>query len=92
MEIAHELSYETLTRVYFESYEYYNSVGEEVEHPEPGFELQGSKMVEMGSYGIKGLLPYGFEKEEMCYTMSCGGLEAKMMVWTPLKAVAAVVA
>ncbi|GJV70327.1 hypothetical protein Tco_1485836 [Tanacetum coccineum] len=26
------------------------------------------------------------------YTMSCGGLEAKMMVWTPLKAVAAVVA
>ncbi|GJY90252.1 hypothetical protein Tco_0505448 [Tanacetum coccineum] len=66
MENEYELSYETLTRVYLGSYEHYKSVGAEVEYLEPGFELQGSKMVEMGrSYGSKGLLPYGFEKEEM---------------------------
>ncbi|GJW43127.1 hypothetical protein Tco_0071926 [Tanacetum coccineum] len=29
--------------------EYLN--GAEVEHPEPGFELQGAKMVEMGRFG-----------------------------------------
>ncbi|GKE45921.1 hypothetical protein Tco_1473205 [Tanacetum coccineum] len=48
MENEHELSYETLTRVYLGSYEHYKSVGAEVEYPEPGFELQGAKMVEMG--------------------------------------------
>ncbi|GJW73133.1 retrovirus-related pol polyprotein from transposon TNT 1-94 [Tanacetum coccineum] len=42
-------------------------VGAEVEYLEPGFELQGAQNVEMGSYGSKGLLPYGFEKEEMWY-------------------------
>ncbi|GJU71833.1 hypothetical protein Tco_1263238 [Tanacetum coccineum] len=51
MENEHELSYETLTRVYLGSYEHYKSVGADVEYPEPGFELQGAKMVEMGSYG-----------------------------------------
>ncbi|GJZ05579.1 putative ribonuclease H-like domain-containing protein [Tanacetum coccineum] len=56
MENEHELSYETLTRVYLGSYEHYKSVGAEVEHPEPGFELQGAKMVEMGCFG------YEFEK------------------------------
>ncbi|GJV53171.1 hypothetical protein Tco_1448912 [Tanacetum coccineum] len=48
MENEHELSYETLTRVYLGSYEHYKSVGAEVEYLEPGFELQGAKMVEMG--------------------------------------------
>nr|GEZ92276.1 hypothetical protein [Tanacetum cinerariifolium] len=33
------------------SYEYYKGVGAEVELLEPGFELQGSKMVEMGQFG-----------------------------------------
>ncbi|GJZ29218.1 reverse transcriptase domain-containing protein, partial [Tanacetum coccineum] len=50
------------------SYEHYKGVVAEVEHSKPGFELQGAKMVEMGRFGIiwsKGLLPYGFEKEEM---------------------------
>ncbi|GJR75482.1 hypothetical protein Tco_0087847 [Tanacetum coccineum] len=28
-------------------------IGEEVEHPEPGFELQGAKMVEMGRFGTR---------------------------------------
>ncbi|GJZ59829.1 hypothetical protein Tco_0615645 [Tanacetum coccineum] len=53
MENEHELSYETLTRVYLGSYEHYKSVEAEVEHPEPGFELQGAKMVEIGSYGAE---------------------------------------
>ncbi|GKB79781.1 hypothetical protein Tco_0946676 [Tanacetum coccineum] len=44
MENEHELSYETLTRVYLGSYEHYKSVGAELEHPEHGFELQGAKM------------------------------------------------
>ncbi|GKE15596.1 hypothetical protein Tco_1423173 [Tanacetum coccineum] len=45
MENEHALSYENLTRVYLGSYEHYKSVEAEVEHPEPGFELQGAKMV-----------------------------------------------
>ncbi|GJU96422.1 hypothetical protein Tco_1321178 [Tanacetum coccineum] len=48
MENEHELSYETLTRVYLGSYEHYKGVVAEVEHSKPGFELQGAKMVEMG--------------------------------------------
>ncbi|GJR04756.1 hypothetical protein Tco_0527740 [Tanacetum coccineum] len=72
MENEHELSYETLTRVYLGSYEHYKGVVAEVEHSKPGFELQGSKMgfasrpslMIQGSYGSKGLLPY-----------RCGGLE-----------------
>ncbi|GJV64650.1 hypothetical protein Tco_1475478 [Tanacetum coccineum] len=48
MENEHELSYETLTRVYLGSYEHYKGVVVEVEYLEPGFELQGAKMVEMG--------------------------------------------
>ncbi|GJX99151.1 hypothetical protein Tco_0356170 [Tanacetum coccineum] len=52
MENEHELSYETLTRVYLGSYEHYKGVLAEVEHSNPGFELQGSKMVEMGRFGI----------------------------------------
>ncbi|GKA94217.1 hypothetical protein Tco_0816203, partial [Tanacetum coccineum] len=48
MEIEHELGYETLTRVYLGSYEHYKGVGAEVEHSKPGFDLQGSKMEEMG--------------------------------------------
>ncbi|GKF17944.1 hypothetical protein Tco_0062862 [Tanacetum coccineum] len=50
MENEHELSYETLKRVYLGSYEHYKSVGVEVEYLEPGFELQGAKMVEMVEY------------------------------------------
>ncbi|GJV00131.1 hypothetical protein Tco_1329401 [Tanacetum coccineum] len=49
MENEHELSYETLTRVYLGSYEHYKGVGAEVEHSKPGFELQGSKMDHMGA-------------------------------------------
>nr|GEV79363.1 hypothetical protein [Tanacetum cinerariifolium] len=51
MENEHELSYETLTRVYLGSYEHYKSVGAEVELIEPEFWYQGSKMVEMGQFG-----------------------------------------
>nr|GEZ75272.1 hypothetical protein [Tanacetum cinerariifolium] len=61
MENEHELSYETLTRVYLGSYEHYKGVGEEIELLEPGFELQGSKMVEMGQFRIireKGIAAY----------------------------------
>ncbi|GKB03104.1 hypothetical protein Tco_0831193 [Tanacetum coccineum] len=54
MENEHELTYETLTSVYLGSYEHYKSVGAEVEHPEPGFELQGAKMVEMGRFRTHG--------------------------------------
>ncbi|GJS94587.1 hypothetical protein Tco_0801555 [Tanacetum coccineum] len=72
MENEHELSYETLKRVYLGSYEHYKGVVAEVEHSKPGFELQGAKMVEMGrSYGSKGLLPYGFERGD-------GGLGMKV--------------
>ncbi|GJS49843.1 hypothetical protein Tco_0599964 [Tanacetum coccineum] len=46
MENEHELSYETLTRVYLGSYEHYKGVLAEVEHSKPGFELQGAKMWE----------------------------------------------
>ncbi|GJZ68424.1 hypothetical protein Tco_0631664 [Tanacetum coccineum] len=49
MENEHELSYETLTRVYLGSYEHYKSVGAVVEYLEPGFELQGAKMDHMGA-------------------------------------------
>nr|GEW41533.1 hypothetical protein [Tanacetum cinerariifolium] len=52
MEHELELSYKTLTRVYLGSYEPYKGVGAEVELLEHGFELQGSKMVEMGQFGI----------------------------------------
>nr|GEU53621.1 hypothetical protein [Tanacetum cinerariifolium] len=52
MENEHELSYETLKRVYLGSYENYKGIGKEVELLEPGFELQGSKIVEMGQFGI----------------------------------------
>ncbi|GJV10569.1 hypothetical protein Tco_1352110 [Tanacetum coccineum] len=48
MENEHELSYETLTRVYLGSYEHYKGVVAELEHSKPGFELQGAKMVETG--------------------------------------------
>ncbi|GJX55688.1 hypothetical protein Tco_0285585 [Tanacetum coccineum] len=56
MENEHELSYETLTRVYLGSYEHYKSVvaeGAELESLEPGFELQGAKMVEMGKGSLE---------------------------------------
>ncbi|GJW08519.1 hypothetical protein Tco_1570942 [Tanacetum coccineum] len=52
MENEHELSYETLTRVYLGSYEHYKGVLEGMKLIEPGFELQGAKMVEMGRFGI----------------------------------------
>nr|GEW65778.1 uncharacterized mitochondrial protein AtMg00810-like [Tanacetum cinerariifolium] len=52
MENEHELSYENLTRVYLGSYENYKSIEAEVDLLEPGFELQGSKMVEMGQFRI----------------------------------------
>ncbi|GJZ07707.1 hypothetical protein Tco_0541500 [Tanacetum coccineum] len=52
MENEHELSYETLTRVYLGSYEHYKGVGAEVEYLEPGFELQGAKMVEKYVYTV----------------------------------------
>ncbi|GJT19367.1 hypothetical protein Tco_0878073 [Tanacetum coccineum] len=61
MENEHELSYETLTRVYLGSYEHYKGVVAEVEHSKPGFELQGAKMVEMGR--SKGFLLMGLREE-----------------------------
>nr|GEU37206.1 hypothetical protein [Tanacetum cinerariifolium] len=50
MENEHELSYETLTRVYLGSYEHYMSVGAEVVPLEPGFEFDDQEWVEMGSF------------------------------------------
>ena len=50
MENEHELSYETLTRVYLGSYEHYKGVGVEVEPLEPGFEFDDQEWVEMGSF------------------------------------------
>nr|GEW22155.1 hypothetical protein [Tanacetum cinerariifolium] len=47
MENEHELSYETLTRVYLGSYEYYKSVGAGVE---PGFEFDDQEWVEIGTF------------------------------------------
>ncbi|GJT27660.1 hypothetical protein Tco_0907935 [Tanacetum coccineum] len=64
MENEHELSYETLTRVYLGSYEHYKGVGAEVEHSKPGFELQGSKMVETGSIRAKDCFYNGYEIRE----------------------------
>ncbi|GJR23171.1 retrovirus-related pol polyprotein from transposon TNT 1-94 [Tanacetum coccineum] len=50
IENEQELSYEILKRVDVRSYEHYKGVGAEVEHPDPGFELQLAKMVEMGHF------------------------------------------
>nr|GEW33448.1 copia protein [Tanacetum cinerariifolium] len=50
MENEHELSYETLKRVYLGSYEHYKSVGAGVELLEPGVELDDQEWVEMGSF------------------------------------------
>ncbi|GJR37617.1 hypothetical protein Tco_1213301 [Tanacetum coccineum] len=61
MENEHELTYETLTRVYLGSYEHYKSVEAEVEHPEPGFELQGAKME---SYGSEDVCSTGLERRD----------------------------
>nr|GEX62434.1 hypothetical protein [Tanacetum cinerariifolium] len=88
MENEHELSYETLTRVYLGSYEHYKSVGAKVELLERGFEFQGSKMVEMGQFGIireqriatyKGYRGGG---EVICegYEIRCGGLGSRFDV------------
>ncbi|GJS67781.1 hypothetical protein Tco_0682346 [Tanacetum coccineum] len=52
MENEHELSYETLTRVYLGSYEHYKSVGAEVKHPEPGFELIAWKWVKIRTFSF----------------------------------------
>nr|GEX79199.1 ribonuclease H-like domain-containing protein [Tanacetum cinerariifolium] len=50
MENKHELSYETLPRVYLGSNEHCKSVGVGVELLEPGFEFDDQKWVEMGSF------------------------------------------
>ncbi|GJV51360.1 hypothetical protein Tco_1447101 [Tanacetum coccineum] len=55
------------------------SVGAEVEHPEPGFELQGAKMVETGSNSDDVLSLY----------YECGGLETRVEVLEALDDVAA---
>nr|GEX81613.1 hypothetical protein [Tanacetum cinerariifolium] len=55
MENEHELSYETLTRVYLRSYENYKSVGPEVELLEPGFELDDQEWVEIGTFSFERL-------------------------------------
>ncbi|GJZ72767.1 hypothetical protein Tco_0636913 [Tanacetum coccineum] len=78
MENEHELSYETLTRVYLGSYEHYKRVGAEVEHPKPGFELQGAKM-EIDT-DVGGL---------WC---ELGGLESRLKVLDTLEAATAVMA
>nr|GEY10201.1 putative reverse transcriptase domain, ribonuclease H-like domain protein [Tanacetum cinerariifolium] len=64
MENEHELSYETLTRVYLRSYEHYKSVGAEVELLEPGFELDDQEWVEMGSFLFVRLEMSGLEDDE----------------------------
>ncbi|GJR30739.1 hypothetical protein Tco_1106971 [Tanacetum coccineum] len=100
MENEHEMSYETLTRVYLGSYEHYKGVVAEVEHSKPVFELQGAKMDHMGSKDccLMGLRKkrYGASLNELsklatecveAITMSfVGGQEAKNDGWTPLKA------
>nr|GEV83135.1 hypothetical protein [Tanacetum cinerariifolium] len=50
MENKHELSYETLTRVYLRLYEHFNSVEAGLEPLEHGFELDDQEWVEMGSF------------------------------------------
>ncbi|GJT15470.1 hypothetical protein Tco_0874176 [Tanacetum coccineum] len=52
MKNEHELSYETLTRVYLGSYEHNKSVKAEVEHLEPGFEFKAWKRVEIGTFSF----------------------------------------
>nr|GEV86584.1 hypothetical protein [Tanacetum cinerariifolium] len=81
MENEHELSYETLTRVYLRSYEYYKSVGAGVELVEPWFELDDHEWVEMGSFLFdllgsslsKVLLLLRVIKEESDVEVVCGG-------------------
>nr|GEX81210.1 hypothetical protein [Tanacetum cinerariifolium] len=53
MENEHELSYETLTRVYLGSYEHYKSVGAGVEPLELGFELDDQEWVESGTFSFE---------------------------------------
>nr|GEV90898.1 retrovirus-related Pol polyprotein from transposon TNT 1-94 [Tanacetum cinerariifolium] len=73
MENEHELSYETLTRVYLRSYEHYKSVGAEVKLLEPRFELDDQEWVEIGTFSFdllgsslsKGLLLLRIIKEEV---------------------------
>nr|GEV83750.1 hypothetical protein [Tanacetum cinerariifolium] len=73
MENEHELSYETLTRVYLGSYEYYKSLGVEAEPLEHGFEFDDQEWVEIktlsfdlfGSSLSKGLLLLRVIEEEV---------------------------
>ncbi|GJV19732.1 hypothetical protein Tco_1368752 [Tanacetum coccineum] len=65
MENEHELSYETLTRVYLGSYEHYKCVGAEVEYPKPGFELQGEKIVDHMEQRMFAQLGYRKKKSGM---------------------------
>nr|GEY66525.1 hypothetical protein [Tanacetum cinerariifolium] len=52
METEHELSYETLTRVYLGSYEHYKSVGSGVEPFEPGFKFDDQEWVEIRTFSF----------------------------------------
>ncbi|GKA51062.1 hypothetical protein Tco_0744258 [Tanacetum coccineum] len=71
MENEHELSYETLTRVYLGSYEHYKSVGAEVEHPEPGLGNMGGDLERLGA-----VLDESWFKVEVCGSVYGGGLAA----------------
>ncbi|GJR65600.1 putative reverse transcriptase domain-containing protein [Tanacetum coccineum] len=95
MENEHELSYETLTRVYLGSYEHYKGVVAELEHSKPGFELQGAKMDHKGA---KDCCLMGYRKmkvgascnedirslfivdDVLSLYYECGGLETRMEV------------
>nr|GFA03238.1 hypothetical protein [Tanacetum cinerariifolium] len=56
MENEHELSYETLTRVYLGSYEHYKSVRVGLEPLEPGFEFDDQEWVEIKTPGLQGFI------------------------------------
>ncbi|GJW06062.1 hypothetical protein Tco_1568485 [Tanacetum coccineum] len=102
MENEHELTYETLTRVYLGSYEYYKSVEAEVEHPKPRFELQGARMDHM-EQRMFALLGYRKKKwgkkmnEGFCFLFigewslyyECGALETRVEVLEALDDAAA---
>nr|GEV25558.1 hypothetical protein [Tanacetum cinerariifolium] len=52
MENEHELSYETLARIYLGSYEHRKSVGAGVEPLEPGFEFDDQEWIEIKTFSF----------------------------------------
>nr|GEU88988.1 hypothetical protein [Tanacetum cinerariifolium] len=89
MENEHELSYETLTRVYLRLYEHYKSVGAGVTLLEPGFELDGQEWIKirtfsfdlLGSYLSKGLLLLKVIEEEVGDQLETSMEDVERCLW-----------